>query len=52
MQCVASVLNNLPKNIKTEIILLNHGSQDGTKEYFEKMKEVKVINVAVNGAAP
>ena len=26
--------------------------KDGTKEYFEKMKEVKVINVAVNGAAP
>jgi len=52
MQCVESVLSNLPKNIKTEIILLNHGSKDGTKEYFEKMKEVKVINVAVNGAAP
>lgn len=36
MQCVESVLSNLPKNIKTEIILLNHGSKDGTKEYFEK----------------
>ena len=52
IQCVESVLQNLPQNIKTEIVLLNHGSQDGTKVYFEKMKELKVINVAINGVTP
>lgn len=52
MQCVESVLRNLPKKIRTEVILLNHGSSDGTKAFFEGMEEVRVLNVAVNGAMP
>ena len=51
-QCVESVLKNLPENITTEIVVFNHGSSDDTKSYFEKIPEVKVINVAVNGVMP
>lgn len=52
IQCVKSVLDNLPHKISSEVIVLNHGSGDGTKEYFEEMDAVKVINVAVNGVMP
>lgn len=52
MQCVESVLHNLPPKIRTKIILLNHGSTDGTKAFFEGMEEVRVLNVAVNAAMP
>jgi len=52
IQCVDSVLENTPSNIKSEIVILNHGSTDDTKKYFENMKEVKVINVAINGVVP
>lgn len=48
IRCVQHIKNNLPKGIKTELILFNHGSSDGTKDYFENMEGVKVINVAVN----
>lgn len=51
-QCVDSILKNLPSDITTEIVVLNHGSSDGTKDYFEKMPQVRVINIAVNGAMP
>lgn len=50
--CVISILKNIPKGIKTEVVLFNHGSEDETKEYFENMESVKVINVAVNGVMP
>lgn len=51
-RCVESVLKNLPSNITTEIVVFNHGSNDETKDYFEKMSEVKVLNVAINGVMP
>lgn len=51
-QCVEAVLKNLPSKLATEVIVLNHGSSDNTKDFFEKNKEVKVINVAINGAVP
>ena len=51
-QCIESILNNTPKDIKCELIVINHGSNDGTKEYFENRSGVKVINLAVNGAMP
>lgn len=52
LACVKSVQENLPKSVKSEIILFNHGSTDCTKEYFENDKELKCVNVAVNGALP
>jgi len=51
-KCVESILENLPHNIKYDIVFLNHGSTDGTKEYFESIGNAKTINVAVNGAVP
>ena len=51
-QCVNSILENLPRGISYELILINHGSTDGTKEYFESIKGARVINIAVNGALP
>lgn len=51
-QCVESVLENIPSNITYELVLVNHGSNDGTKEYFESVKNAKVINILINGALP
>lgn len=50
--CVDSIRENLPKGIKSEIILFNHGSTDQTKQYFERSKDLKCLNIAVNGALP
>lgn len=51
-ECVQSVLENLPGGVSYELVLYNHGSSDGTKEYFEGIKEARTINIAVNGAVP
>lgn len=46
--CVESLFRHLPKNFTYEIIFNNHGSTDGTKEYFESMHPDKQIDLAVN----
>ena len=51
-QCVESVLTNLPQGISYELILFNHGSTDGTQEYFESIPNAKVIRVPINGTFP
>lgn len=48
-QCVNSLLENLPEGISYEIILVNHGSNDGTKEFFESVHPDKQLDIAVNG---
>ena len=48
-KCVESVLVNLPKDISVELILFNHGSTDGTQEYFESIPNAKVVHVPQNG---
>lgn len=48
--CVESVLRNLPKNLKCELILVNNGSSDGTKEYFESIHPNKQFDFKVNCA--
>lgn len=50
--CVASILDNLPEGINCELVLFNHGSSDGTKDYFESIRGARTINVAVNGVVP
>ena len=50
-QCVESILRTVPQNLNYELILLNHGSTDGTKEYFESIKPTKQIDFKVNGTA-
>jgi len=47
--CVESLLRNLPEGLNYELILINHGSSDGTKEYFESIHPDKQLDIAVNG---
>lgn len=48
-RCVESFLQTVPPDLNYELILVNHGSSDGTKEYFEKIGPHKQLNIAVNG---
>lgn len=52
VQCIENIQKNMPQDIKCELILLNHGSTDETKQFFERNNSIKVINVAVNGIMP
>lgn len=48
-QCIESLLANIPAGLNYELILVNHGSTDGTKEYFESLHPHKQLDIAVNG---
>ena len=48
-KCVESILETIPHNLNYELILINHGSTDGTKEYFESIKPTKQLDIKVNG---
>lgn len=48
-RCVESLLANIPEGLNYELILINHGSNDGTKEYFESVHPDKQLDIAVNG---
>lgn len=48
-QCVESLLENIPEDLSYELILVNHGSTDGTKEYFENIHPHKQLDIAING---
>lgn len=48
-QCVESLLSNLPKSLRYELIFVNHGSSDGTKEYFFDKSPDKQLDISVNG---
>jgi len=48
-KCVESLLDNIPTGLRYELILLNHGSTDGTREYFESIHPHKQLDIAVNG---
>lgn len=47
--CVESLLRNIPEGLRYELILVNHGSSDGTREYFESVRPTKQLDIAVNG---
>lgn len=47
--CLENLYKNLPKELSYEIILLNHGSTDETKETFEQCCPDKQLDIAVNG---
>lgn len=47
-QCLKSLLEHLPGNINYELILINNGSSDGTKEFFEQFSPTKQLDMAVN----
>lgn len=48
--CLQNLLQNLPGGITYELILYNHGSNDGTREFFEGIAGAHVINAAINHA--
>lgn len=47
-QCLESLFRHLPGNLKYELVLVNNGSSDGTKEFFEKYCPTKQFDAAVN----
>lgn len=48
-QCVESIRKNYSfSDGKAELILVNNGSTDGTKEYFESVPNAKVIHIKEN----
>lgn len=47
--CVESLYRFLPDDIRYEIILVNHGSTDGTLAYFQSKKPDKLLNISING---
>lgn len=50
--CIENLLKYIPDNINYELILLNHGSTDGTKLYFEEISPTKQIDILKNGGSP
>lgn len=48
--CIESILKYVPKDLNYELILLNHGSSDGTKEYFESILPTKQMDILKNGS--
>ena len=51
-KCVQSLLKFIPKDLNYELILLNNGSTDDTKEYFESIRPHKQVDVFRNGGGP
>ena len=49
-KCTQSLLANLPKDVSYELVLFNHGSDDGTREFFESIEGAHVINLTINRA--
>lgn len=47
-RCLKSLFSHLPGNLKYELILVNNGSFDGTKEFFEQFRPTKQFDAAVN----
>ena len=47
-KCIEYLLNFLPEDISHELILVNNGSNDGTKEFFESIHPDKQIDILHN----
>lgn len=47
--CIDYLQKNYPRWLRTELILINHGSDDGTKEFFETLNPDKQLDIKVNG---
>ncbi len=48
-KCIESLMTNVPSNLNYELILINNGSTDETKAYFESLHVTKQIDLEVNG---
>lgn len=47
-KCVQSILDTVDPNLNYELILMNHGSSDGTKEYFQSIGCTKQLDFKEN----
>lgn len=47
--CIENLLKYIPKDLNYELILVNHGSTDETKEYFESLSPTKQLDIKKNG---
>lgn len=47
--CIEHLLQYVPEDLRYELILVNHGSSDGTKEYFQSIAPSKQLNILKNG---
>jgi GT2 family glycosyltransferase len=47
--CVDSLLKHIPEGLNYELILMNHGSSDGTKAFFESVQPHKQLDLYRNG---
>ena len=47
--CMEFLQKNYPRWLRTELILINHGSDDGTKEFFESINPDKQLDIKING---
>lgn len=47
-RCLESLFRHFPGNLRYELILINNGSSDGTKEFFEKYHPTKQFDMTVN----
>lgn len=47
-QCLKSLFEHLPGNLNCELVLLNNGSSDGTKEFFEQFYPEKQFDAPIN----
>lgn len=47
-QCLKSLFEHLPGGLKYELILVNNGSSDGTKGFFEQFHPTKQFDPALN----
>jgi tetratricopeptide (TPR) repeat protein len=47
--CVENLLKHIPQDLNYELILINHGSTDGTGEFFERIAPTKQLNILING---
>ena len=50
--CLKGIYDNLPNDLKIEIILFNNGSNDGTNQFFNSIYYDKLVNVDVNCVFP
>lgn len=46
--CLKCLLESIPRTLRCELILVNHGSTDATKEYFEQIYPEKQIDIKIN----
>jgi glycosyltransferase involved in cell wall biosynthesis len=49
--CVDSLLKWMPASLNYELILVNHGSTDGVKRFFESVKPTKQLDIKINSCA-